>query len=519
TVSAGTAITVNQVGQNFEVVNTAPDQTVTLADGGSGNVTIGGTYPNLTVDVASLNDADSNPANELQTLSQVGNNVTLSDGGGTISVADNDNDPTNENQTVSAGTGVNVNQVGQNYEVVNTAPDQTVTLVDGGNGNVTIGGTYPNLTINVPDNNDNSPANELQTLSQVGNNVTLSDGGGTISVADNDNDPGNENQTVSAGTAITVNQVGQNFEVVNTAPDQTVTLADGGSGNVTIGGTYPNLTVDVASLNDADSNPANELQTLSQVGNNVTLSDGGGTISVADNDNDPTNENQTVSAGTGININQVGQNFEVVNTAPDQTVTLADGGNGNVTIGGTYPNLTIDVPDNNDNSAANELQTLSQVGNNVTLSDGGGTISVADNDNDSTNEIQTITSTDGSISITPSGNDYDLSVTSVDPTNIFHALGLIDGANVNGALGGVIKNHNIASVTRASAGRYTINFTTAADNTSYIVQLTLRGLPIGATIVVSTSDTTNFGVWIDSEVAGIQTPTDAQFYFSIIDFP
>ncbi|WP_339337693.1 MULTISPECIES: hypothetical protein, partial [unclassified Croceitalea] len=54
--------------------------------------------------------------------------------------------------------------------------------------------------------------------------------------------------------------------------------------------------------------------------------------------------NETISAGSGITVNQSGEDFEVVNTAPDQTVSLADGGNGNVTIGGTYPNFTIDVP-------------------------------------------------------------------------------------------------------------------------------------------------------------------------------
>ncbi|MCL6268325.1 hypothetical protein M3P07_17685, partial [Flagellimonas sp. 2012CJ39-3] len=104
------------------------------------------------------------------------------------------------------------------------------------------------------------------------------------------------------------------FEVTNAAPDQTVTLADGGSGNVTIGGTYPNFTVDVATLNDADS--------------------------------DPNNEDQTVSAGTGITVNQVGDDFEVTNAAPDQTVTLGDGGSGTITTGGTYPNLTADVAPN-----------------------------------------------------------------------------------------------------------------------------------------------------------------------------
>ncbi len=440
TVSAGTGINVNQVGQNFEVVNAAPDQTVTLADGGSGNITVGGTYPNLTVDVASLNDADSDPANE--------------------------------NQTVSAGTGINVNQVGQNFEVVNAAPDQTVTLADGGSGNISVGGTYPNLTVDVASLNDadSNPANELQTLSQVGTNVTLSNGGGTISVIDNDNDPANENQTVSAGTGINVNQVGQNFEVVNAAPDQTVTLADGGSGNVTIGGTYPNLTVDVVSLNDADSDPANENQTVSagtginvnQVGQNfevvnaapdqtVTLADGGNgnvtiggtypnlTVDVPDNnDNDPTNENQTVSAGTGINVNQVGQNFEVINAAPDQTVTLADGGNGNVTIGGTYPNLTVDIPDNNDNDPTNEIQDASQV--------------IYDGTTSGLSAINTQAAIDEIAALNPGANLSNINLTQTTGGNRFYNL-----AGGNLIFSGAVGNVGVGDLGGAPTEKFDVN--------------------------------------------------------------
>ncbi|MDD3130529.1 MAG: hypothetical protein PHN94_01785 [Bacteroidales bacterium] len=44
---------------------------------------------------------------------------------------------------------------------------------------------------------DGDPANEIQTLSQDGLDVTLSQGGGTISVADDDNDPANELQELT----------------------------------------------------------------------------------------------------------------------------------------------------------------------------------------------------------------------------------------------------------------------------------------------------------------------------------
>ncbi len=170
------------------------------------------------------------------------------------SVDDADNDPDNEDQVILAGNGVNVEQDGLNFTVTNAAPDQMVTLADGGSGNVTIGGTYPDFTIDVP---------------------------------------GSASQSVLAGNGIEVNDTGLSVTVTNTAPDQTVTLTDGGSGGIQIGGTYPD--------------------------------------------------------------------FTIANLAPDQMVTLADGGNGNITIGGTYPDFTIDAPDNLDNDDTNELQTLSNV--------------------------------------------------------------------------------------------------------------------------------------------------------------
>ncbi|MCB9185561.1 MAG: tail fiber domain-containing protein [Flavobacteriales bacterium] len=74
---------------------------------------------------------------------------------------------------------------------------------------------------------------------------------------------------------------------------------------------------------DGDGDATNELQTLSQSGTNVTLSNGGGTISVADNDNDATNELQTLSiAGNDITLSNGGGTV----TVPTQT-ELADADN------------------------------------------------------------------------------------------------------------------------------------------------------------------------------------------------
>lgn len=166
--------------------------------------------------------------NDAQNLSLSGNNLSISNGnsvtlpgGGTA---------------YTAGSGVNI--VGN--VISNTAPDQVVSLTGAGSSTVT--GTYPNFTI-----------------SSFGTNYTAGSG---ISLV---------------GTIIS-----------NSAPDQVVTLS--GNGSTTVTGTYPNFTISsVDNVNDADANPTNEIQSLTLVGNtlslsgsnSVTLSTGGGSLDQA----------------------------------------------------------------------------------------------------------------------------------------------------------------------------------------------------------------------------------------------
>lgn len=90
---------------------------------------------------------------------------------------------------------------------------------------------------------------------------------------------GNGGASYSSGSGISI--VGN--VISNSSPDQVVSVTGAGATNVS--GTYPNYTISSTdNVNDADSNPTNELQTLSQTGTNVTLSNGGGTISVIDGD-------------------------------------------------------------------------------------------------------------------------------------------------------------------------------------------------------------------------------------------
>lgn len=308
---------------------------VALDETGGSNFTDLGAFQLLSVPFAmyarnaeNVNDADADPANEIQTLGINGDTLTLSNGG-SVQLPN----------TVSYIAGPGIGITGNVIE--NTSPDQAISLT--GMGATVIGGTYPNFSITSTDNvndADSDPANELQTISANGTDINLSNGGGSVSLL-----------AYTAGTGINLN----GSTIVNTAPDQTVSLSGTGATNVT--GTYPNFTINSTdNVDDADSDPANELQTITANGTDIDLSNGGGSVSLL-----------AYTAGNGISLN----GNTIVNSAPDQNVNLS--GTGATVVTGTYPNFTINSTDNvndADSDPNNEIQTLTLSGNVLSLSGG-----------------------------------------------------------------------------------------------------------------------------------------------------
>ncbi|MDX2280124.1 MAG: tail fiber domain-containing protein [Saprospiraceae bacterium] len=101
---------------------------------------------------------------------------------------------------------------------------------------INISGTAPNFTIN--NTGDLSNTNELQTISLSGTQLTLSNGGGTVTLPSG----GGGGNNYAAGTGISITGSAPNFTINNTG--------------------------------DGDSNPTNELQTLTLNGTNLSISNG-----------------------------------------------------------------------------------------------------------------------------------------------------------------------------------------------------------------------------------------------------
>ena len=399
----------------------------------------------------SASDADQDSTNELQTLHQAGNLVTLSHNGGTIDINDADSSSTNELQTLSqAGNTVTLSNGGGSVDINDADSSATNELITGATFNSGVlsinEGTGTNaqtktvdLSSLVSNDNDQDSTNELQTLHQAGNLVTLSHNGGTIDINDADSSSTNELQTLSqAGNTVTLSNGGGSIDINDadsSATNELITGATFNSGVLSINeGTGTNAqtkTVDLSSLvsNDNDQDSTNELQTLHQAGNLVTLSHNGGTIDINDADSSSTNELQTLSqAGSTVTLSNGGGSVDINDadsSATNELITGATFNSGVLSINeGTGTNAqtkTVDlsslVSNDNDQDSTNELQTLHQAGNLVTLSHNGGTIDINDADSSSTNELQTLSQAGNTVTLSNGGGSIDINDADSSSTN------------------------------------------------------------------------------------------------------
>ncbi|MEO0900244.1 MAG: hypothetical protein AAFY71_27795, partial [Bacteroidota bacterium] len=480
TAGAGIDITGNII-TNTGDTNAADDITDTDQAGGD----VSGTFTNISVnriegfdvdlstltdnsilrfDAASLSfvaeedfgftDLDRDPSQELQSLTLTGFDLTLNKGGGTVTLP-----------SYTAGNGIQIlgTTVIQNTGDLDGSDDIKI----GDPAGQDLSGFYPlpqvvgirGRAIEV------TPPTEGQILQFTAGNtwapVTLDSAGQLQNLFLDGDSLGLTNSTekvairYQGGAGITVDNTNMtitNSGDVNAGDD--VLQSDPAGGDVS--GVFNNLTVEriqnvpVTSstpsngnilkynsgvwvlssdaVNDPDNDPDNEIQTLSISGNDLTLSQGGGTVDLP-----------VYTGGTGIDItNNIITNTGDTDANDDVLDTDPAGGD----ISGTFSNLTveslqgqdlagnapstsdvlkwnglqweaaIDSVNDNDADSTNEIQTLNFSGGILTLSDGGGSVvipdDVVDSDADPTNEFQELLIVNNDLTIFPSGNTISL---------------------------------------------------------------------------------------------------------------
>ncbi|MBK5278347.1 MAG: hypothetical protein JJE09_05740, partial [Bacteroidia bacterium] len=350
--------------------------------------------------VDSHTDADHDTSNEIQDLALTGNTLKITNNGNASAInlapyLDNTDRQnltlTETNLSIENGNTVNLSSiipVDQNLSLAGTSlsisngnsvsltpfldntDSQTIAIqsINTDTRNISITGGN-NLDFSVADN-DNSSTNEIQTLTKVGSQISLSDGGGSITLNDDSNT--NEIQDLSL-TANTLS-LSSGVTPVNLAPyldntdGQTIStqLVDANTRSISITGGNT-MSIDVR---DADASAANEIQDLSLASNILSLSSDATTVNLApylDNTDSQALSTQSVDANTRSIVISGGNtvNVDVRDTDASITNEIQNLGNSvsgtqrTITIsGGT--STTIDVADN-DNDATNELQNLSQV--------------------------------------------------------------------------------------------------------------------------------------------------------------
>jgi len=339
---------------------------------------------------------DNDTTNEIQLLSIANDTLFLTKGGYVLLPSSTgtslDNDSTNELQLLTlVGSTISLSQNGG-----------SITIFDGNysslTGAPTLLSSFTNDVGYLTTEVDASVTNEIQTLSLTNDTLSLTNGGGSVYISSGgagtslDNDSTNELQTISkTGSTVTLSNNGGS-----------VTVFDGDYTNLTNQPAIPTLTSDLTNdsgflTSEIDGDNSNELQTISKTGSTVTLSNNGGSVTVFDGDytnltNQPAIPTLTsdLTNDSGFLTSEIdGDNSNELQTISKtgSTITLSDNGGSVTVFDGDYtnltnqpaiPTLTSDLTNDSgfltsevDGSVTNEIQTLSQIGDTIKLSDGG----------------------------------------------------------------------------------------------------------------------------------------------------
>lgn len=381
-ISEGYGITLYwQTDTSFSIVNSLPDQVVSISSGSGINVT--GTYPSFSV----TNTGDLSNTNEIQTLSIFAGKGTIkltNPGSASTFIQLADSSATNEielpSQTGNNGKFLTTNGTVPSWGSVTTGTVTSVGMTVPTGLNVTGSPITTSGTFAVTLANDLAA---LEGLSSTGYAVRT----GTDTWAQRSFGVNAGQLTISNNTGVAGNT---SFGLATTA----VTAGSYGSGSL-----VPVITVDAygrltaattaaVSYTEVDGSVTNE--------GSLTVAAGTGTTSIV-NSNTSGSTGVTFTAGTGLGISEVGNVITYANTAPDQVVSITGAGINAVT--GTYPTFTVTGTEV-DGSVSNE--------GSLTVSAGTATTSVISS-NTSGSTAVTFTAGTG-LSITEVGNVITLSL-------------------------------------------------------------------------------------------------------------
>ncbi|MEO5777080.1 MAG: hypothetical protein ABIQ27_09240 [Flavobacterium sp.] len=365
---------------NVGIGTTLPNNKLEITQGSNGNS--GLRFTNLT---SNFNPPTTPVTNRFLTVNQFGD-VVLNK----VSNAVESNLLTSNANLMTS----NVNGISSSATIVNSIAN----TINGSNQLITTVNGVASAPVNLP-GLDNSTTNELQTISQSGNTVTLSNGGGSFTLPTFTDIP----QTISqTGNTVTLSNGGGTF----TLP----TFTDTDAQSLSLAGN----TLSISNGNSVILPAHVDIpQTISQIGNTVTLSNGGGSFTLPS-----PQAPQTISqTGNTVTLSNGGGTFTLPTFSDTDGQSLLLSGNILSISNGNSVTLPSQTP-----------QTISQTGNTVTLSNGGGSFilpSAADNDE------QTLSLTGNVLSIS---NGNSIVLPNHGPQNITQNGAIVTLSNGGGSI-------------------------------------------------------------------------------------
>ena len=318
----------------LQIINEANPLPITLTSTGSGtsllNSTTNPSFTTKSLGVSTGLSIASTSTDITLTNSSPASAISVSDAGTNLSlIGSTSTNPAFTFKTLSASTGITINDITNNLQIVNNSPATIITCNDATTGISLLGSnTNPTFTFKTlvagTDITIGDVANQLTISSTAGSAVNLTNGGASLSlVASTSANPNLKTKSVSASTGITINDVSNNLEIVNSSPASGISIATSGTG-YTLWKTLANPSFVSKGLLEGTATSFNITSDSITINNTspasaITLTNSGSGTSILNSTTNPTFTTKSLTAGTNITFTTTSTDITINSTGGTAT--------------------------------------------------------------------------------------------------------------------------------------------------------------------------------------------------------